>query len=101
MISKLGHLVHKPVLVSIPSIAGNKTLHRCQLIGVEAAGLWLESEDFSKIFGNDDPSPSTIFVPFAQLACLAEQPQGVGAPIHAPARTSRQNARGTATRKKN
>jgi len=72
MVSKLGHHINKLVLVSIPPIFGNKELHRCRLIDAEAAGLWLESDDFPRIAGGDAASlPALIFVPFTQIACLA------------------------------
>jgi hypothetical protein len=72
MISKLGHHINKPLLVSIPPIFGNTQLHRCRLIGTEAAGLWLESDDFPRAAGGDAASlPALVFVPFTQIACLA------------------------------
>jgi hypothetical protein len=94
MVTKLGHHMNKPVLVSIPPIFGNTELHRCRLIGAEAAGLWLESDDFSRIAGGHVHSlPASVFVPFAQIACLAEAPAvplpGKPAPIVSTAEAPR------------
>jgi hypothetical protein len=107
MVSKLGHHMNKPVLVSIPPVFGNTDLHRCRLIGAEAAGLWLESDDFSRLAGADaDSSPASVFVPFAQIACLAEAPAvpppGKSVPIASTAEAPRRarETRSVATRKK-
>jgi hypothetical protein len=106
MVSKLGHHMNKPVLVSIPPVFGNTDLHRCRLIGAEAAGLWLESDDFSRIAGGDvDSLPASVFVPFAQIACLAEAPAvppGKPVPIASAAEAPRRarETRSVETRKK-
>jgi hypothetical protein len=73
MISILGHYVNKPVLVSIPPLFADGQLRACRLIGVESGGLWLESEDFTKLaFPNADRSAAKVFVPFTQIAYLVE-----------------------------
>ena len=89
MVSILGHHVNKPVLVSIPPLFGNGELHRCQLVGIEPAGLWLESEGLSRIaFPDADPRPATVFVPFTQVAYL------IGAPaVPPPARRRAESSR--------
>jgi hypothetical protein len=75
MVNALGHYLNKPVLVSIPPVFGNAELHRCRLVGTETAGVWLESDDFTRITGMGvDPLPILIFVPFTQIVCLAAEP---------------------------
>ena len=74
MISILGHYVNKPVLVSIPPLFADGQPRACKLIGIEPGGLWLESEDLTKLaFPNADRrSAAKIFVPFTQIAYLVE-----------------------------
>jgi hypothetical protein len=75
MVCKLGHLVNKPVLVSIPRIFAGAEPHPCRLVGLEAAGLWLESADLSgTTIPNTKRLPARVFVPFAQIAYLVEAP---------------------------
>lgn len=91
MVNSLGHHLNKPVLVSIPPVFGNAVLHRCRLVGTESAGVWLESDDFTRITGKGaNPLPAVIFVPFAQIACLAAAPFAV--PPAAPTRAEPQRA---------
>jgi hypothetical protein len=85
MVNALGHHLNKPVLVSIPPVFGNAELHRCRLVGTETAGVWLESDDFTRITGMGAiPLPALIFVPFVQIACLAAAPPAL--PPAGPAR---------------
>jgi hypothetical protein len=79
MVRILGHHVNKPVLVSVPPIFGKSEPQRCRLVGIEPAGLWLESEHLSrKAFPDADPPPTPVFVPFTQIAYL------IGAPVVPP-----------------
>lgn len=70
----LSHYVNKPVLVSIPSLFTDGLSRTCTLIGIESAGLWLKSEDLTKTLFPEIESSNvdTIFIPFAQIAYLAE-----------------------------
>ena len=89
MVSSLGHHLNKPVLVSIPPVFGNAELHRCRLVGTETAGVWLESDEFARITGmGANPLPAAIFVPFAQITCLAADPSAL--PPAEPARAEPQ-----------
>jgi hypothetical protein len=79
MVSKLGHHLNKPVLISIPPIFTTAEPRHCSLVGIEPAGVWLESEDLSRIaFPSAERFLATVFVPFTQIAYL------VGAPPAAP-----------------
>jgi hypothetical protein len=74
MVSALGHHLNKTVLVAIPSIFGNVEPRTCTLTGIEVSGVWLVSPELARKFshpGDKRPTPS-IFVPFAQIACLLE-----------------------------
>jgi hypothetical protein len=74
MINMLGHHVNKPVLVSIPSIFPDGEPQACTLIGIEPAGLWLESEELTRTLFPDTESEKVrkVFVPFAQIGYLVE-----------------------------
>jgi hypothetical protein len=73
VVNKLGHLVNKPVLVSIPSVFGGAEPRSCRLVGLDAAGLWLESADLSgTIIAVAGLLPPTFFVPFTQIAYVLE-----------------------------
>lgn len=96
MVNSLGHHLNKPVLVSIPPIFGNAELHRCQLVGTEAAGVWLESDDFTRIAGvGVNPLPASIFVPFAQIACLVADSTAGPARAEPPREESKPPREGT------
>jgi hypothetical protein len=84
MTYRLGVLVGKPVLVCIPQLFSDDEPRACRLSGVEPGGVWLESEDLTRIaFGETEQPPAPVFVPFAQIVCLA-----VAAP-HSPATDSK------------
>jgi hypothetical protein len=107
MTSMLGHHMNKSVLVSIPSIFGNTEPRHCRLVGIETAGLWLESDHFSRLVGgSSDAPPALVFVPFSQIGCLAGAPAAAApsavASVGARTETSRlrRTTRDTAPRKK-
>jgi hypothetical protein len=73
MINRLGHHINKPVLVSMPPLFADGKPRACKLIAVEPAGLWLENEDLTRrAFPDADGILATVFVPFTQIAYLAE-----------------------------
>jgi hypothetical protein len=79
MVSTLSYHVNKPVLVSIPPIFPDGGPRHCRLAGIEPGGLWLESEDLSRIaFADTEAPPAWVFVPFTQIAYL------VGVPVAPP-----------------
>jgi hypothetical protein len=82
MVSKLGHHLNKTVLVSIPPIFTTAEPRHCRLVGIDPAGVWLESEDLSRIaFPNVERLPAKVFVPFTQIAYLVEAPPAAPAPV--------------------
>jgi hypothetical protein len=59
------------------------------LVGIEPAGLWLESEHLSrKAFPGTAPPPTPVFVPFTQIAYLIGA-AGVPPPADEPGESSR------------
>ena len=74
-VSMLGHYLNKAMLVSIPAIFGNAEPRLCQLVGIEPAGLWLESEDLRRVaFPDAKPRSAATFVPFTQIAYVVGAP---------------------------
>jgi hypothetical protein len=71
----MSYHLNKHVLVSIPEVLGDREPHRCRLAGVEPFGLWLESDDLSRIaFSNKERPLAKVFVPFTRIVYLIEAP---------------------------
>jgi hypothetical protein len=73
MTPKLGHLLNKTVLVSIPTLFEDGACRSYKLLGVELHGLWLQSNDLSQRLLADNQqvlisASPVVFVPFAQIA---------------------------------
>jgi hypothetical protein len=73
MTPKLGHLLNKTVLVSIPTLFDDGACRSYKLLGVELHGLWLQSDDLSQRLLADNQqvlvsASPVVFVPFAQIA---------------------------------
>jgi hypothetical protein len=73
MTPKLGHLLTKTILVSIPALIEDGACRPYKLLGVELHGLWLQSDDLSRRLLSDDQqafvaTSPVVFVPFAQIA---------------------------------
>ena len=73
MTPKLGHLLNKTILVSIPALFEDGACRPYKLLGVELHGLWLQSDDLSRRLLTDDQqafvaTSPVVFVPFAQIA---------------------------------
>jgi hypothetical protein len=87
MLSIMSYHLNKQVLVSIPEILGDGEPRRCRLTGVEPFGLWLESEDLSRIaFSSDERPLAMVFVPFTQIGYLvaasaAPPPAAIADPV--------------------
>jgi hypothetical protein len=75
MVSLLGYLVNKPILVSIPMIFGSQEPRRCQLVSADMTGLWLQSDNFADFAGGMFAQTAVpVFVPFSQIICLIGPP---------------------------
>jgi hypothetical protein len=80
----MSYHLNKQVLVSIPEILGDGEPRRCRLTGVEPFGVWLESEDLSRIaFSNDERPLAMIFVPFTRIGYLVGAPAAVRSAVTA------------------
>jgi hypothetical protein len=91
MVNKLGHLVNKPVMVSIPAILGGAEPRSFRLVGLEPAGLWLEATDLSgTAISTAGLLPAALFVPFTQIAYLLEAPR---LPVVAKAKQDKSEAK--------
>jgi hypothetical protein len=91
VVSLLGYLVNKSILVSIPAIFGSQELRPCLLVGIDMAGLWLQSEAFAEVASDNAAIASVpVFVPFTQIMCLTGPPART--PPHAPDDTASDQA---------
>jgi hypothetical protein len=73
MTPRLGHLLNRTVLVSIPTLFEDGVCRSYKLLGVELHGLWLQSNDLSQRLLADNQrvlvsASPVVFVPFAQIA---------------------------------
>jgi hypothetical protein len=80
MSQQLGHYLNATVLVAIPSIFKDDEPRSCKLIGLEAAGLWLQSEELNRLLGSTgkiqvEPTTTTAFIPFSQIAYMLDPAQ--------------------------
>jgi hypothetical protein len=72
----LGRYIGQYVLVSIPALYEDIVARRHRLLGLELQGLWLELEEahtervLSVHHHELANPPLTLFVPFAQIACV-------------------------------
>jgi hypothetical protein len=71
----LNQYLNRTILVSIPALLGNLEARQCQLVGVEASGVWLVSGEIgARVLPKRVPDQSTaapmIFVPFAQIGAI-------------------------------
>lgn len=75
MISSLSHYLNRTLLISIPSIFEDGRPRPYILRGIEAPGLWLESEDLAdKLLQLDKKLPTApVFIPFFHIAYLVGQ----------------------------
>ena len=70
MITVLGHFLNKTVIVSLPHLLPDEPPCVALLVGIEPAGLWLESEVLTRAIRPQRearPPPLRIFVPFSQI----------------------------------
>lgn len=77
---RLAHFFNKTILVCIPSLFEDQQLRPFKLVGIEEAGLWLESEELAKILQPPEGTKSlqrvaAVFFPFSHIAyATAEAP---------------------------
>jgi hypothetical protein len=73
MTPKIGQLLNRTVLVSIPALFSDGACRPYKLLGFELHGLWLQSEDLNRRLLTDEThdfaaTAPIVFVPFAQIA---------------------------------
>ena len=78
---QLAKLLHRKVVVLGPKLLDQPTLETVTLIGVEAAGIWIESEEaanrIAERFHVKPASPSAFFIPFAEIVTIIAAPEAV------------------------
>jgi hypothetical protein len=75
MISKLGTLLGKTILVSIPSLFSDGKCRPYRLVGVEPYGLWLEGDELATRLLPDhiaftESTAAIAFIPFSQIGSV-------------------------------
>lgn len=70
----LAKLIGTDILAKIPAFRGNNVI-TLKLLGVEAGGIWVESQDFmEEMFASTEhtmtPKTFALFLPFAQILVL-------------------------------
>jgi hypothetical protein len=71
---QLAKLVHHRIAVLGPSLFDQATLETVTLLGVEPAGIWVESAEaanrIAEKFRVKPGTPSAFFIPFAQITTI-------------------------------
>lgn len=72
---KIGHLLGRTVLVSIPALFSDGTCRAYTLVGFELHGLWLQSQELNERLLTEEmreiaAASPVVFVPFAQIASV-------------------------------
>lgn len=71
---QLAKLVGCKVVVLGPKLLDRPTLETVTLVGVDSAGIWVESEEaanrIAEKFHVKPASPSAFFIPFAQITTI-------------------------------
>jgi hypothetical protein len=81
MKSLLANCTNKLVQVAIGTIFGDPRPRVCELVGLESMGIWLVSEELTKlIYGSEAKGPVPVFIPIAQVTFLVA---GAAAPARA------------------
>jgi hypothetical protein len=71
MKSLLANCTNKSVQVAIGTLFGDARPRVCELVGLESVGIWLVSEELTKlIYGNEANGAVPVFIPLAQVTFL-------------------------------
>lgn len=77
---QLAKLLHRKIVVLGPKLLDQSTLETVTLVGIEPAGIWIESEfaanRIADRFRVKPAAPSAFFIPFAQIATIIAAPEG-------------------------
>lgn len=68
---QLGKLMHRRIVVLGPRILEQETLETVTLVGIDQAGIWVESEEaanrIAEKYKVKPATPSAFFIPFTQI----------------------------------
>lgn len=71
---QLAKLLRRKVVVLGPKLLDGDTLQTVTLVGTDAAGIWIESEEaanrIAERFHVKPATPSAFFIPFAQITTI-------------------------------
>jgi len=71
---QLAKLLRRRVVVLGPQLLDGDALHTVTLVGVDAAGIWVESEEaanrIAERFHVKPATPSAFFIPFGQITTI-------------------------------
>lgn len=77
---QLAKLLHRKIVVLGPKLLDQATLETVTLVGIESAGIWIESETAANRIADQfrvKPSgPSAFFIPFTQIVTIIAAPEG-------------------------
>lgn len=78
---QLAKLVHRKIVVLGPKLLDQPTLETVTLVGVDAAGIWIESDvaadRIAERFRVKPATPSAFFIPFAQIDTIIASPEAM------------------------
>lgn len=76
---QLAKLLHRKIVVLGPKLLDQPTLETVTLVGVDSAGIWIESEKaadrIAERFRVKPAAPSAFFIPFAQIVTIIATPE--------------------------
>ena len=74
MSSILGRYINKTVRLGIPALFPEGPPCVAELLAVDSAGVWLESEGLTHaVYPHNPPESARVFIPFAQIAYILEE----------------------------
>jgi hypothetical protein len=77
---QLAKLLHRRIVVLGPKLLDQPTLESVNLIGVDPACIWIESEKpadrIAERFRVKPAEPSAFFIPFSQIVTIIAAPEG-------------------------
>jgi hypothetical protein len=89
MMPKVTQFLNRTVLVSIPGLFDGGAARPFKLLGIEAQGLWLQSEELSRRLLAEEmhdfvSAEPAVFVPFAQIAGVLVPTKALPPPLANP-----------------
>ncbi len=78
---QLAKLLQRRIVVLGPALLDQPTLETVTLLGVDTAGIWIESEAaanrIAERFHVKPAAPSAFFIPFAHIQMIIAAPEAV------------------------